>query len=141
MRESRAALTGAVFKQISPVIEWPFHVSNIERYTVFYLQHGVQPGIYKIDNLRSIGGFQNSVVTVYDFPKSGKGAMDLKITTPGVYFVGSWKFKRLDGDKFDIERLDSPTELEVINQLLPYAQNKYWKDMILARINQLKKNK
>lgn len=141
MRESRARLSGAVFKQISPPIEWPFHISNIHRFTVFYTQHGVQPGIYKMDNLRTIGGFQDSIVGVYDFPKSGKGEMDLKITKPGVYFVGSWKFKRLDGDKFDIERLNSPTELEVISQVLPYAEDKYWKDMILARIEQLKKSK
>lgn len=141
MQESGRAFTGALFKQVNPPIEHPYIGSNIHQFQYFFTQRGVQPGNYKMDELRTLGGFQNRVVTVYEFPKSEKGDLDVKVTKPGIYFVGSWKFKKLSRDKFDLEKLSSPTELEVLNEVLEYAEDAYWKGLITQRINQLNKSK
>lgn len=139
MREAPGRFTGAVMKQIQPVAKQPYRTSWVVRHD-FFLENGVPPGVYKMDNLRTLGGFQSSVVYVYEFPKTGRGQMDVKVTKPGLYYVGAWKFKKMK-KKFDIVPAESPSELEVLKRILPFSKDVYWTSMIEKRILELENKK
>lgn len=149
MREAPGRFTGAVMKQVQPVAKQPYRTSWVVKHD-FFLENGVPPGVYKMDNLRTLGGFQSSVVYVYEFPKTGRGQMDVKVTKPGLYYAGAWKFKKVkvgfvDGmkgkGKFDIVPAKSPSELEVLKRILPFSKDDYWTNMIEKRIRELENKK
>ena len=100
-----------------------------------------------MDSFTSFSRLKNTSYT-FNFPQSGRSEMDLRITKPGVYFVGSWKFKKVDVSakewlfgrgKFDLVRIEKPTELELLKKIQPEANEPYWADMIRRRIAELGK--
>lgn len=82
----------------------------------------------------------------YDFAAYGRNASAVRIEKPGIYFLGSFRYKEVktgffEADKFDIERADTPTELELLNRImkLDWVKGSQWEKKIQARIAELKK--
>lgn len=134
-------LTGVSIKKIQPVEERPYYNFWIDGGT-FY-RSSVKPGVYKMDSMRSHRSFPAGS-WIFNFPQSGRGEMDVKVVKPGIYYVGSWKYKEIktgffEQGKFDLERIAKPTELELLKQVLPEARDPYWVEMINRRIRELSK--
>lgn len=115
-----------------------FHVKD----GVFF-QLDVAPGAYKF---MRFGGSSFIKQTAYDykFPAQGKGSLDLEVTKPGVYYVGSWRYKKIKSGfftpgEFDLEPMQSPGEREVLEKVFANASHEHWRKMIRARLAELKK--
>ena len=88
-----------------------------------------------------IGGFLCGTPHEYSFPAQADG---FRFPKPGLYFLGSYRYKHIDrglfkADNFDIERTSKPTELEVLQKILPHYKDDRWEPLIKARIRELSK--
>ncbi|MDX1487590.1 MAG: hypothetical protein R3268_05270, partial [Acidiferrobacterales bacterium] len=64
------------------------------------------------------------------------------IKKQGVYFVGSYKYKKIKTgifkpNQFDVEKTNSPSEKELLTQLLEYAKHPEWVRLIQNRLKEL----
>ncbi len=133
MSDALGGLSWVEFKQLAPPSDQPYLVCQCIG-GLFYNSQAVN-GVYK---LYQFGGGR----TYYNLPNQGKMEWDPVIEKPGIVFVGSYKYKRLstgifEPGKFSLEKVDHPTEKEVLEKLLPYAGQTTWKDRIQKRIGEL----
>ena len=80
----------------------------------------------------------------YSFPAYGKNETAVRITKPGVYFLGSFKYVKVKTGlfapgKFDIERTSTPTERELLERIQKLKEMKgtQWVARIAARLAEL----
>ena len=84
---------------------------------------GVEPGSYQVDKFGSNGGFFSNPVR-YNYGGKGRNATAIRITKPGVYFLGSHRYVNHPGkgffsaDKFEMQRASAPGERELLQRLL-----------------------
>jgi hypothetical protein len=70
----------------------------------------------------------------------------VRISKPGIYFLGSYKYQQVktgffEGSKFDIERVDSPTEAELLQRILDEdkeIKGSAWEEKIRQRLARIK---
>lgn len=117
---------------------------------LFY-QIGVENGSVQVTNFgRDTRWYSNTRYT-YDFGQQGRNETARIIKEPGVYFMGSYKYKHIDSeswfgpDKFKMVESDEPKEKELLQRLLKIMQDdselsdyKHQIGMIKARLKQLK---
>ncbi len=68
--------------------------------------------------------------------------MRLRIDEPGIYFMGAFEYVEIDTawykqDSYDLVRVDSPTEKQVLETLLPDAKGTSWESRIRKRLREL----
>lgn len=85
----------------------------------------VPMGPYRFELFR--GQTWSGGVVNYKFQGQGQGKLDPVIDKPGLYFVGSWRYKKeksgfFEPDQFDIEPISSPSEREVLERVLTSAK-------------------
>jgi len=88
-------------------------------------------------------GFFDNAYYQYNFPSQGRGMGAVDIKKPGIHFAGSFKYIPVETGffeqgKFDIKRVNSPSEKEVLKAFLKHVEEGKWKKMIQARIKKLK---
>jgi hypothetical protein len=100
------------------------------------------PGSYILDSLTGHSFFKGDYS--YNFPQQGNSAQ-LRITKPGIYYVGSFKYKEVktgffEAAKFGIQKVDQPKEAELLKRMLEIREIKEsaWGNKIRARLAQLK---
>lgn len=135
MEEAPSKLKWVELKMVRPVVEKPYYYFWVREGT-FFRSH-VRQGSYKFEKF---GGGNNE----YIFPSQGRGVMDRQIARPGLYYVGSYKYKKISrglfrGDEFDLIPSNSPSELDLLKKMVVYAEDDYWKGMIEKRIRELEK--
>lgn len=143
MRDAPSVLDIVIMKrQDRDTPPYLFHVED----GVFF-QLDVEPGRYKFTRF---GGSSFLKQTAYDykFPAERKGELDVTVHGPAIHYVGAWRFRNtsqgllagvLTPGSFDIERISSPTEREILQKVLGDASNVHWKAMIRARIEALER--
>ncbi|MDH4128034.1 MAG: hypothetical protein OEV44_04735 [Spirochaetota bacterium] len=63
--------------------------------------------------------FGNTVTTyTYSFTSEGKNPSAIRIKIPGVYYLGSYKYKPYKHSKYIMEILKTPSEKDLLNTLL-----------------------
>jgi len=139
MDEAPAKLQWVSMKQLRPKVDKPYYSFWI-REGAFYT-NAAPPGVFKFDSFGGHNGWTNTNWT-FSFPSQGRGAFDPVIKRPGMYYVGSWKYKKVKTGffkpgKFDLVPDKKVSEKDVLKRMLPWAKHKKWKDMIEARIRQL----
>ena len=145
MEESPAKLQRIRIKQIKPEpdnqIGFGFLIADDMFYNVY-----LKPGIYKFADFGGLSktNFIDNKRYTFSFPAQGKGEWDPVLEKPGIYFVGSYKYKKvktglLEEGKFDLEKINNPTEKEVLQKLLKYSEKTKWEAIILNRIKELEK--
>lgn len=100
-----------------------------------YYGSGVEDGLFyhigiankssiQVDKFgRNTRWYSNATYT-YNFGGKGRNETALIIKKPGVYFLGSYKYKEIDSgsffvaDKFDMVRSKTPTEKELLTKVL-----------------------
>lgn len=101
-------------------------------------------GSYQLATLRGSGFFAGD--NVYRFPAYGRNETALRIQKPGVYFMGSFRYAKVktgffEGGKFMIEKVQSPTELELLQRLQKedWVKGTQWEARIRSRMQELRK--
>lgn len=100
----------------------------------------IDPGAYVFVRL---GGVTNKREMTRQLPQQGRGKLAMVIKEPGVYFLGSYKYKRIPPKDFsftryELRRTKSPSEREVLTKMQKYAISPVWKERLMRRIQQLK---
>ena len=84
---------------------------------------GIEPGSYQVEKFGNNGGFFSSPVE-WSFGGRGRNGTAIRITRPGVYFVGAHRYIAQPGkglfaaDRFDMEPATAPTEKEVLQRVV-----------------------
>ena len=81
----------------------------------------------------------------YNFPRQGNQTA-LRIDKPGIYFLGSFKYKTeksgmFEAGKFSMQKVNKPTEAELLKRILDEGsgvKDSAWRDRIQARLKQIK---
>jgi hypothetical protein len=141
MDEAPTGISSASIMQIAPPTEtpyWDLGVSN----GLFYNSY-LPPGSYQLSSFYGSGFFAGE--HRYSFPRQGNETA-LRITKPGIYFLGSFKYKKVksgmfEQGKFAIEKISKPTEADLLKRILEEnneIKNSPWGNKIRARLAQLK---
>ncbi len=141
MEDAPSDLFYVDMKRMRPVTDTPYFYFWVV--DGLFFRHNTPAGTYKFTQF-SGGKRYGNITHKYDFPAQGKGMLDQTIDKPGIYFVGSYKYREVDtgffeAGKFELEPTTTPTELELLRRILPYAHDPYWVTMIENRIRELEK--
>jgi hypothetical protein len=142
MADAPTKISGAQIMQVAPPTDKPYWGTDV-REGMFYTYY-LPPGSYKLATLQGSSFLRGDYR--YTFPRQG-GEQGVRIDKPGIYFLGSYRYQNVrtgmfEQAKFDIERVKSPTEAELLQRLLdtdPELKKSVWADKIRARIARLKK--
>lgn len=108
------------------------------------IQSYLPPGSYQLASLRGSGFFAGN--NVYQFPTYGRNETAVRIQKPGIYFMGAYRYRKVktgffEGGKFDFERINSPTELELLQRIQQedWAKGTQWEARLRNRIAELRR--
>ena len=88
---------------------------------------GVKPGPYQVDRFGRHPTFWSNTEYSYDFGTRGRNETAVRIDTPGVYFMGAYKYVDVhtgwfEQGKFRMERTTTPNERELLTRVLAILQ-------------------
>lgn len=136
------APTGIDSASLKPQGEEGYWTMGVEDGLIF--QEYLPAGAYQLASLSGSSFMHGEVV--YNFPTYGRNQSSVRIQKPGIYFLGSYKYKEVktgffEADKFDLERVDSPSEPELLNRMLKqkWVKGTQWEARIRARLADLHK--
>jgi hypothetical protein len=128
-------------KRIRPETQTPYYPMRVEK-GMFYRTY-VPEGLYKFDTFGGYSFRLGGNNLTYAFARQGKQEIDPVIKEPGIYFVGSYKYQRLDASpyskRYRLVRVNQPTEAELLRRLLEKAGHPSWKEKIEQRLKEIKK--
>ncbi len=148
MADAEPRLDWVTFQQVAPVVKDP-SIPGRAKEGVFYLEN-VAPGSYQVYDFGGRGGgffAKGNLYSTYplSFPVSRQsGLLRVKVEKPGVYFLGSYKYVNVKGNRvatnyvYELERLRAPTEKEVLAQLLPTVKGTMWESRLSDHLRKLK---
>ena len=142
MDDAPTDVSAAWLVQVAPPSDSPYWSMGITK-GVFYNSY-LPPGSYQLSKLSGSGFFAGK--HEYSFPRQGNETA-LRIKKPGIYFLGSYKYKKVSTGffsqaKFDITKTKKPTEAEILQRILDEdsdIKNSSWGDKIRKRLAQLKR--
>ena len=142
MADAPTKISGAQIMQVAPPTDKPYWGTDV-RDGMFYTYY-LPPGSYKLATLHGSSFLKGDYR--YTFPRQG-GEQGVRIDKPGIYFLGSYKYQNVktgmfEQSKFDIARVKTPTEAELLQRMLdndPELKKSVWADKIRERIARLKK--
>jgi hypothetical protein len=141
MGDAPTKVSGASIMQVAPPTDkpyWGMDVRNGLLYT-YYLP----PGSYQLASISGSSFWRGD--HRYNFPRQGN-EQAVRISKPGIYFLGSYRYQGVktgffEGGKFDIERVNTPTEAELLRRILEedkQIKGSAWEAKIRQRLSQLK---
>jgi hypothetical protein len=142
MADAPTKISGAQIMQVAPPTEKPYWGTDV-REGLFYTYY-LPPGSYKLSTLSGSSFLRGEYR--YSFPRQG-GEQGVRIDKPGIYFLGAYKYQSVktgmfEQSKFDIQRVQKPSEADLLQRLLdtdPEIKGSVWADKIKQRIARLKK--
>lgn len=120
MSDAPTKVKGAWLQQLAPPTDAPYWSMGIEK-GLFYNTF-IQPGTYQLSKFA--GSSFMSGAHEYHFSRQGRNETAVIIEEPGIYFLGAYKYVRAQKGglfkraKFSIERIDEPTEAELLRRIL-----------------------
>ena len=141
MDDAPTGVSSAWIVQVAPPSDTPYWGLGVVK-GLFYNSY-LPPGSYQLSKLGGSGFFAGQ--HEYMFPRQGSKTA-LRITRPGIYFLGSYKYKKVktglfSQEKFRIEKMKKPTEAELLKRILKEdddVRDSAWGAKIRARLAQLK---
>lgn len=140
MDKAPTNLDYAVLRQYKPkpVDDKPFwHAQGVEG--MFWYDQLV-PGSYQLVSFGGSSWWRNAQFS-YNMPNFEKNDTALVMKKSGLYYLGAYKYKKAGSffnPKFEIDKLSSPTEKEMLAKLLPYSTGTQWEALIQKRLGELK---
>ncbi|HKU47841.1 MAG TPA: hypothetical protein VJQ58_13215 [Burkholderiales bacterium] len=143
MAEAPTKVSGAQIMQVAPPTDKPYWGTDVKE-GLFYTYY-LPPGSYKLATLHGSSFWRGEYQ--YNFPRQGKDDTSVRIDKPGIYFLGAYKYQKVNTGffeqaKFDIQKVKSPGEAELLERLLeqdPELKKSVWADKIRQRIARLKR--
>ena len=120
MSDAPTKVKGAWLQQLSPPTDSPYWSMGVEK-GLFYNTF-IQPGTYQVSSFAGSGFVAGQ--HEYHFPRQGRNETAVTIDEPGIYFLGAYKYVRAQKGgmfkraKFSIERINAPTEAELLHRIL-----------------------
>jgi len=156
MSDAPTKVKGAWLEQISPPTESPYWSMGIEK-GLFYNTF-IQPGSYQLSSFSGSSFAKGSYE--YNFSRQGQSKARVRIKNPGIYYLGSFKYVRVQKKgmfkrgKFSIERVSEPSEAELLRRILSVTmkiqkaknykgpkkikiEDTRWAELIRARLREL----
>jgi hypothetical protein len=140
MGDAPTKVSGASIMQVAPPTDKPYWGMDV-RDGLLYTYY-LPPGSYQLASISGSSFWRGN--HRYSFPRQGN-EQAVRITKPGIYFLGSYRYVGVktgffEGGKFDIERVDTPTEAELLRRILEDKEIKgsAWEAKIRQRLSQLK---
>ena len=141
MTGAPTGFNSASILQVAPPTDKPYWGTDV-RNGLFYTYY-LPPGSYKLASLAGSSFWKGN--HQYTFPRQG-GDQGVRISKPGIYFLGSYRYKDVktgffEQGKFDIERVNTPTEAELLRRILAEdgdVKGSVWEERIRKRLAQLK---
>jgi hypothetical protein len=90
---------------------------------------GVEPGSYQVEKFGGTGGFFLARHEYeYNFGTRGRNESAIRITNPGMFYMGAYKYVDHPGgflkqDKFDMKPTKEPSEKEVLRRLIKQLES------------------
>lgn len=142
MSEAPTDVSYAWIMQVAPPTETPYWGTDVKK-GLFHTSY-LPPGTYQMSKFGGSGFFAGE--HEYSFSKQGRNATAVKIEKPGIYYLGSYKYKKVktgffEQGKFTIERVNTPTEAELLKRILAEdddIKKSNWQAKIQARLAKLK---
>jgi hypothetical protein len=127
--------------RVTPPTERPYWPLSVRK-GLFHSSY-LPPGTYQVSKFGGSGFFRGNYE--YGFPRQGRNATAVRATKPGIYYMGSYKYKKVktgifEQGRFDIQRVNTPTERELLQRLLKEdddIRDSGWADKIRARLKEL----
>jgi hypothetical protein len=143
MADAPTKVSGVQIMQVAPPVDKPYWGTDV-RDGLFYT-HYLPPGSYRLATLHGSSFLRGEYQ--YNFPRQGGGETTVRIDKPGIYFLGAYKYKDVksgffEQGKFDIQRVSTPTEAELLQRILdrdPEIKGSAWAEKIRQRIARLKR--
>lgn len=139
MKDAPTKVDGASLKPQGEEGYWHMSVED----GLMYQQY-LPLGSYQLATLSGSGFFKGNYV--YTFPAYGKNQSAIRIQKPGIYFLGSFRYKEvktglLEAGKFDIERAGVPTEAELLERIrkLKWVKGTQYESRISSRLAEIRK--
>ncbi len=109
-------------QQFAPPTDAPYWSMWIRQGT--FVNWYVDPGSYAVTGF---GGTSGRTRYTFNVPRQMK-ELRLVIDKPGIYYLGSWKFKDIDtgffeAGKFDLVPAESPTQRELVEKLIKLTKD------------------
>jgi hypothetical protein len=116
-----------------------YYLIDFDRSTGVFFHVGIEPGDLQVQKF----GNDHSE---YNWSSRGRNPTALSIARPGAYFVGSYKWVRHDRgflktEEFEMQRIGSPTEAEVLAVVLRQMETdeeltgyRYQRDLVRQRL-------
>ena len=141
MADAPTKINGASIMQVAPPTDKPYWGMDV-RDGLLYTYYLPQ-GSYQLASISGSSFWRGDYR--YNFPRQGN-EQAVRISRPGIYFLGSYKYKGVktgffEGGKFDIERVSTPTEAELLRRILEEdktIKGSTWEAKIRQRLSQLK---
>jgi hypothetical protein len=141
MQDAPSNLSWVKLYQALPKTDKPYiHMGVTEG--AFFLDN-TKPGAYKLSDFGGVGWFGlEQRMYQYNFPTYGSNETAVRVNKSGLYFLGSYRYKKVSTSlfekrKFDVERVNQPTEKEVLEKIMPYAKNTGWEKLIQQRMREV----
>lgn len=141
MSDAPTGVQGASIMQVAPPTDRPYWGTDV-RDGLFYTYY-LPPGSYKLASLTGSSFWKGEYR--YNFPRQGADTA-VRIAKPGVYFLGSYKYRDVktgffEQGKFNIERVDSPTEAQLLRRILDEdkeIKGSVWEERLRQRLARAK---
>lgn len=127
MEDAPSSLDWVKIKRYKPTPQHAYYAGT-EGYLFFHV--GVDLGSYQVEKFGNETGFFTRTAYTYHFGTTGKNDSARRITKPGVYYLGSYKYVVLQDnwiapDKVALQTTTKPTEKELLVKLLKIMQEDY----------------
>ena len=106
---------------------------------------GVPNGSFQVDEFGRNTRFLSNTRYIYNFGGKGRNKTARKIKRPGVYFMGSYKYKEIDSgsfwkpDNFKMIKVKGPSEKVLLKRLLKIMQSDSDLSIFKHQIKRMKK--
>lgn len=141
MSDAPTKIDGASLKPQGQEGYWHMNVANDGQ---LLTQPYLPPGAYQLATLQGSGFFAGN--NVYRFPTYGRNDTAIRIQKPGIFFMGAYRYVKVktgffEGGKFAIERVNTPTELELLQRVEKedWVRGTQWEGRIRTRIAELRR--
>lgn len=137
MEDAPTKLGYATIKQVKPKTKKPYWPSGSDGTGLFW--HEKLPlGSYQLVAFGGSHWFKGSYH--YDIPEYGKNDTAVVIKKTGLYYMGSYKYEKAGSffnPKFELIKVNSPSEKAVLEKLLLLSSGTQWEGMIQDRLRSL----
>src|SRR5215471_8224069 len=118
MDDAPTGISYASVQQVAPPSEAPYWSLSVRK-GLFYSAY-LPPGSYQLSKFGGSGFWAGE--NVYSFPRQGNQTA-LRIEKPGIYFLGSFKYKTeksgmFETPKFSMQKVSQPGEAELLKRIL-----------------------